>query len=139
MDMLPAAGQLWRDQDGGARICGIVLVEGEAYAVLLRTRGAVGKRKRRPFLFPVTSMLAGDDGWHYAPEIRAECKPVNVDREPTQDEAAGIAWWNSQSETMRLYWCELAGSYVAADAWAHFKRARPEEATAWREGQGAAP
>lgn len=66
MKVQPAAGQLWRDRDGAARICGVV--------------------------------------------------------------AAGLAWWNSLSETMRTYWCELAGKYVAADAWAYFKRARPEEA-----------
>jgi len=65
MKVQPAAGQLWRDWGGAARICGVV--------------------------------------------------------------AAGLAWWNSLSETMRTYWCELAGKYVAADAWAYFKRARPEE------------
>ena len=132
MDMQPAAGQLWRDQDGAARICGIVAVEDVPYAVLLRTRGATGKRKRRPFLFPVASLLAGDDGWHHEPEIHPEAGTVDVDREPTANETAGITWWNSLPETMRLYWCELAGSYVAADAWAHFKRARPEEVAAWR-------
>lgn len=63
---------------------------------------------------------------------------VDVDREPTTDEAAGIAWWNSLPETMRLYWCELAGTYVAVDAWAYFKRARPEEAAAWLSAGAAA-
>ncbi|MGH8073698.1 MAG: hypothetical protein ACREO4_06450 [Lysobacter sp.] len=58
----PAAGQLWRDVDGHARICGVVPVEGQPYAVMLRTRGS-GGRKRRPFLFPVASLLSGDDGW----------------------------------------------------------------------------
>lgn len=62
-----AKGQLWRDVDGHARICGVVDVEGVAYAVMLRTRGA-GGRKRRPFLFPVPSLLAGDDGWRHVPE-----------------------------------------------------------------------
>jgi hypothetical protein len=55
-------GQLWKDESGHARICGVVPVEGTAYAVLLRTRGS-GGRKRRPFLFPVASLMAGDDGW----------------------------------------------------------------------------
>jgi len=60
MDLQP--GQLWKDSSGHARICGLVPVEGVEYAVLLRTRGS-GGRKRRPFLFPVASLLAGDDGW----------------------------------------------------------------------------
>jgi hypothetical protein len=55
-------GQLWIDESGHARICGVVPVEGVEYAVLLRTRRS-GGRKRRPFLFPVASLLAGDDGW----------------------------------------------------------------------------
>lgn len=63
MDLEP--GQLWRDENGHARICGVVPVEGVEYAVLIRTRGA-GGRKRRPFLFPVSSILAGDDGWRIA-------------------------------------------------------------------------
>jgi hypothetical protein len=59
----PAAGQLWRDADGHARVLAVVDVPGEgAYAVLQRTRGS-GGRLRRPFLFPVPSLLAGDDGW----------------------------------------------------------------------------
>lgn len=60
-------GQLWRDESGHARICGLVPVEGVDYAVMLRTRGS-GGRKRRPFLFPVASLMAGDDGWHLAEE-----------------------------------------------------------------------
>jgi hypothetical protein len=60
-------GQLWQDDSGHARICGLVPVEGVDYAVMLRTRGS-GGRKRRPFLFPVASLVAGDDGWHMADE-----------------------------------------------------------------------
>ena len=60
-------GQLWQDESGHARICGLVPVEGVDYAVMLRTRGS-GGRKRRPFLFPVASLMAGDDGWHMAEE-----------------------------------------------------------------------
>lgn len=69
-------GQLWSDENGHARICGVVPVEGVEYAVLLRTRGA-GGRKRRPFLFPVSSILAGDDGWCLAedPDARAPAVP----------------------------------------------------------------
>ncbi len=65
------AGQLWQDVDGNARVCGVVPVEGVEYAVMLRTRGASRQRKRRPFLFPVASMLAGDDDWQYVHEVRA--------------------------------------------------------------------
>jgi len=75
-----APGQLWHDESGNARICGVVPVEGVEYAVLIRTRGA-GGRKRRPFLFPVASMLAGDDGWRLvedAPSASARAAhPVN--------------------------------------------------------------
>jgi len=71
-------GQLWNDDSGNARICGVVPVEGVEYAVLLRTRGA-GGRKRRPFLFPVSSMLAGDDGWRIVDDSRAPSR-VNASR-----------------------------------------------------------
>ena len=76
------SGQLWHDDSGHARICGVVPVEGVEYAVLIRTRGS-GGRKRRPFLFPVSSMLAGDDGWRLAEDVAAApasrpvSRPVN--------------------------------------------------------------
>ena len=70
-------GQLWQDESGHARICGLVPVEGVDYAVMLRTRGS-GGRKRRPFLFPVASLVAGDDGWHMA----EESTPRPPDRRP---------------------------------------------------------
>ena len=60
-------GALWRDENGAARLQAVVDVEGTQYAVMLRTRGA-GGRKRRPFLFPLASMRNGDDGWHHVPE-----------------------------------------------------------------------
>jgi hypothetical protein len=66
VDRAVDTGQLWHDADGHARICGVVTVEQAKYAVLLRTRGA-GGRKRRPFLFPVDSLLKGDDGWLIVP------------------------------------------------------------------------
>lgn len=62
-------GQLWRDVDGHARVQGVVQVEGVPYAVMLRTRGS-GGRKRRPFLFPVPSLFAGDDGWRHVREAQ---------------------------------------------------------------------
>jgi hypothetical protein len=62
----PQAGQIWRDNDGHARVLAVVDVPGEGtYAVLQRTRGS-GGRRRRPFLFPVASLVAGDDGWRGA-------------------------------------------------------------------------
>ena len=69
-------GQLWQDDSGHARICVLVPVEGVDYAVMLRTRGS-GGRKRRPFLFPVASLVAGDDGWRMAEE---STPPPRVDR-----------------------------------------------------------
>lgn len=65
-----ARGALWRDHDGHARLQGIVPVEGQWYAVMLRTRRA-GGRKRRPFLYPVKSLRAGDDGWTFIPDPAA--------------------------------------------------------------------
>jgi hypothetical protein len=71
-------GQLWRDESGHARICGLVPVEGVDYAVMLRTRGS-GGRKRRPFLYPVASLVAGDDGWHMAEESTPPPQGVRPD------------------------------------------------------------
>ena len=71
-------GQLWQDDSGHARICGLVPVEGVDYAVMLRTRGS-GGRKRRPFLFTVASLVAGDDGWHMAEESAPRAKGVRSD------------------------------------------------------------
>jgi hypothetical protein len=71
-------GQLWKDENGHARICGLVSVEGVDYAVLLRTRGS-GGRKRRPFLFPVASMLAGDDGWCRAIDPKVQQRNHDAD------------------------------------------------------------
>lgn len=46
----------------------------------------------------------------------------NSEREPTADEEAGIAWWNSIPERQRAFWLELTNSGSAADAWAEYKR-----------------
>jgi hypothetical protein len=77
MELRP--GQLWKDELGHARICGVVPVEGADYVVMLRTRGA-GGRKRRPFLFPVASLWAGDDGWHLVEEPAIEAPASNEGR-----------------------------------------------------------
>ena len=45
-----------------------------------------------------------------------------MDREPTADELAGMAWWNGLSEVERAYWLGVAGSAIVAEAWRAFKR-----------------
>lgn len=55
-------GQLWQDESGRARVCGVVPVLGSSFAVLVRTRNSSG-RGRRPFLYDTDNMLRGDDGW----------------------------------------------------------------------------
>jgi len=62
-------GQLWQDNDGHARVQAVVRVERQAYVVMLRTRGS-GGRRRRPFLYPATSLLRGDDGWRLVDETQ---------------------------------------------------------------------
>jgi hypothetical protein len=43
----------------------------------------------------------------------------------TADDAAGMAWWNVQSEAARSFWLDRAGAGAsAADAWALFKQYR---------------
>ncbi|KSG21234.1 hypothetical protein AO946_26190 [Pseudomonas aeruginosa] len=45
-----------------------------------------------------------------------------IEGEPTDDEQAGIDWWNSLDEAARLHWMHYAGDTgVVADAWAAFK------------------
>jgi hypothetical protein len=39
----------------------------------------------------------------------------------SQDETAGMEWWNSLGEGARAYWLDRAGTAVAADAWAAYK------------------
>lgn len=46
---------------------------------------------------------------------------MSEQREPTPDEAMGMAWWNSLSERQRLFWLDQAGTAVPADAYAAFK------------------
>lgn len=42
-------------------------------------------------------------------------------REPTNEEAAGIAWWNGMPDHERAHWAKRAGTGVAADAWQLYK------------------
>lgn len=43
-------------------------------------------------------------------------------RKASNDEMAGIDWWNALSERERASWCKKTGSAVPAEAWAAFKR-----------------
>jgi hypothetical protein len=46
-------------------------------------------------------------------------------RQPTTDEAMGIAWWNGVTDQERARWMQAAGNTgVAADAWTAFKEGR---------------
>jgi hypothetical protein len=47
---------------------------------------------------------------------------TNNNREPSPDDLAGAAWWDSLSEPRRADWREIAGSAKPADAWAAYKR-----------------
>lgn len=44
------------------------------------------------------------------------------DRELTEDEVLGVAWWNGLTEKERAFWLQAARSAVPADAWAFWKR-----------------
>lgn len=41
--------------------------------------------------------------------------------EMTDDERAGMAWWNNMTEPERLQAMEAAGTAIPAKAWAHHK------------------
>ncbi len=41
---------------------------------------------------------------------------------PTQDESAGIDWWNGLAEPERAHWLRAAQTATPAVAWAHYKR-----------------
>ena len=43
----------------------------------------------------------------------------------TDDEKAGMDWWNDLTTDERGSWLILAGSAVPADAWAYFKAHKP--------------
>jgi hypothetical protein len=46
------------------------------------------------------------------------------DRQPTADEQAGMAWWNSLTEAERAYWLHRADTATPAEAWDAFKQLR---------------
>lgn len=56
-------------------------------------------------------------------------QPENLDRSPTPDEAAGMAWWNSLGEIARGYWLSRANCGTVADAYAAFKRDQASRST----------
>jgi hypothetical protein len=45
-------------------------------------------------------------------------------KNPTADDARGVAWWNSCDEAVRRYWLELAKSSRPVDAWRKYKQVR---------------
>ena len=47
---------------------------------------------------------------------------TEVNEAMTEDEKAGIAWWNSLTHMARSYWFETGGTAVVAEAWECFKR-----------------
>jgi nucleoid-associated protein YgaU len=48
-------------------------------------------------------------------------KPKRTERDPTDDEAVGIAsWWNSLPEPARAELLRRAGSSLPVDAWKFF-------------------
>lgn len=48
---------------------------------------------------------------------------MSDDPKPTNDEAAGINWWNSLTEDQRADWLRRANSARPADAWQAYKSA----------------
>jgi hypothetical protein len=48
--------------------------------------------------------------------------------QPTDDERAGMDWWNGMTEQQRGAWLETAKSARPADAWAAYKRQRDGQA-----------
>lgn len=54
--------------------------------------------------------------------------PVNLpglQRHPTADEIAGMAWWNNLKPEKRARWLTTAGyACSVADAWAAYKRSQ---------------
>lgn len=49
---------------------------------------------------------------------------VVIGREPTEDEQAGINWWNGLEVPQRAYWLAAAGSAAVVDAFKAFKLAQ---------------
>lgn len=45
----------------------------------------------------------------------------DTERPSAADEAAGMAWWNSQTDLVREFWLRVANSVRAADAWAAYR------------------
>lgn len=44
----------------------------------------------------------------------------------TDDEKAGMAWWNSLTLARRIYWLNRAETAIVAVAWAYYKRHKGE-------------
>lgn len=53
--------------------------------------------------------------------VRGRMLGASEEREPTPDEAEGMAWWNALTECERASVCAEAGTAVPAVAWEWFK------------------
>ena len=45
----------------------------------------------------------------------------DTERPSAADEAAGMAWWNSKTDSVREFWLRVANSARPADAWAAYR------------------
>jgi hypothetical protein len=45
--------------------------------------------------------------------------------EPSEDDIAGMAWWNGMNDADRKAWADRVGTGVARDAWELFKAGKP--------------
>ena len=50
-----------------------------------------------------------------------------MDRKPTPDEAAGIAWWNGLPQTDREHWLVRGGAAAVADAWKAYQQSEQRQ------------
>ena len=46
--------------------------------------------------------------------------------EPSEDDIAGMAWWNGMNDADRKAWADRVGTGVARDAWELFKAENPD-------------
>lgn len=53
---------------------------------------------------------------------------LELDRQPSADEHAGMTWWNSLTTAERQRWMRAAGDTgIAADAWSAFKKSQGQD------------
>jgi hypothetical protein len=54
-------------------------------------------------------------------------KAQHVKRKPTEDDIAGMQWWNAMTEQQRSHWLQVSKSNVAQHAWDFYKQIREVE------------